>query len=58
MTLLHLCCGESPLLEQGAHESLEEAAEREARRKETPEQAAARLQAESQEVRSAVRQVL
>ena len=30
---------------------------REARQKETPEQVAARLQAESQEVRSAVRQV-
>jgi cyclophilin family peptidyl-prolyl cis-trans isomerase len=40
---------------QGTHESLEEAAEREARRKETPQEAAARLQAESKQVRSAVR---
>ena len=40
---------------QGTHESLEEAARREAMRKETPQQAAARLQAESKQVRSAVR---
>lgn len=40
---------------QGTHESLEEAAKREAHRKETPEQAAARLHAESQQARDSVK---
>ena len=40
---------------QGIHESLDESAKREALRKETPEQAAARLRAESKNVRESVK---
>ncbi|EIE20043.1 cyclophilin-like protein [Coccomyxa subellipsoidea C-169] len=43
---------------QGTHESLEEAARREAERKETPQQAAARLHAESRQARDSVRDAL
>lgn len=40
---------------QGVNESLEDSAKRDALRKETPEQAAARLKAESKDLRQSVR---
>jgi hypothetical protein len=52
---MHLGIKDHFLPMQGIHESLEEAAKREAKRKETPEQAAARLQAESKQAMDSVR---
>ncbi|KAK9901375.1 hypothetical protein WJX75_009164 [Coccomyxa subellipsoidea] len=43
---------------QGTHESLDEAARREAQRKETPQEAAVRLHAESKQARDSVRDAL
>ncbi|BDA45262.1 probable peptidyl-prolyl cis-trans isomerase E [Coccomyxa sp. Obi] len=43
---------------QGTHESLEEAARREAQKKETPQEAAVRLQAESKRARDSVKDAL